>query len=173
MLAKRYRKKGFVTAAEDEATFGLLPTVVRGWAKKGSRPVARLDYQYKRIHVFGARSRRAFVFHFSKKKNQRVYVRFLGKLQKRWGRVCLFADNAKWHGGRLVDAFLKDHRRTFRLFYFLKYSPELNPVEPCWKPARKKLGNRLVRSIPAMKHHLRNAFGGQKSLPRMFKYLAD
>ena len=160
-------------AAEDEATFGLLPTVVRGWAKKGTHPTATVNYRYDKINVFGARSAKAFVFQFSKKKNQRTYVRFLQKLLKRWGRVCLFTDNARWHRGKIVDKFLRSHQRTFRIIYLPKYSPELNPVEPCWKPARRKLGNRLLHTIPTMQYHLRKTFTNQKTMPKMFKYLTD
>lgn len=160
-------------AAQDEATFGLLPTVARGWARKGSRPTAKLDYRYEKINVFGARSAKTFVFQFSKAKNQRTYVRFLKKLLRRWGRVCLFTDNARWHHGRIVDEFLESHKRTFKIVYFLKYSPELNPVEPCWKPARKKLGNRLLHTLPAMTYHLRKVFRNPKIMPKMFKYLTD
>jgi transposase len=173
LLARRYRKKGFVVAAEDEATFGLLPTVVRGWAKRGSCPIATVNYQHDKTNVFGARSIKAFVFQFSQIKNQRTYAVFLRKLQKRWNKVCLFADNARWHKGKNVDEFLQTHQHTFRIIPFLKYSPELNPVEPCWKPAKRKIGNRLIRTIPAMKYHLRKVFNNPKTTPKMFKYLTN
>ena len=70
MLAKKARKKGFVVAAQDEATFGLIPNIVRGWARKGSKPIAFHDFQHKYTSVFGARSKKAFVYMFAKKKNQ-------------------------------------------------------------------------------------------------------
>lgn len=173
MLAKHYRQQGFVVAAEDEATFGLLPTVVRGWARKGSRPVAVVAYKHERIHVFGARSKKTFVVQFSKKQNQQTYLRFLKKLLKRWGRVCLFVDNARWHTGSHVTEFLKKHPRTFKVIYFPKYNPEINPVEPCWKPARQTLGNRLLHTIPSMTYHLRKTFTNLHNTPKMFKYLKD
>ena len=70
--------------------------------------------------MFGARSQRSFVFLFSKKKNQKAFVRFLKKLLKRWGRVCLFVDNGPCHHGVIVDEFLRSHRKTFRLLIFLR-----------------------------------------------------
>lgn len=173
MLARNYRKKGYVIACQDEATFGLIPHVARGWARKGSRPTASMNYQYKSTHVNGARTKRSFVFGFTKKQTQRSFVGFLKALMKRWNKVCLFVDNAPWHKGRIVDCFLGEHRKTFKLLYFPKYSPELNPVEPCWKPARRVLANRLVRSVPAMQHHLRKVFGNPSLLPKMFHYLTD
>jgi transposase len=162
-----------VIAAEDEATFGLLPAVVRGWARKGRRPIAYVDYKYDRTHVFGARSTKTFIFQFSKTKNQTTYVKYLWKLLKRWGRVCLFNDNAPWHKGVIVEEFKARHQRTLKLVRFPKYAPELNPVEPCWKPARRKIGNRLLHAIPTMTYHLRKVFTNPKTMPKMFKYLSD
>lgn len=124
-------------------------------------------------NVFGARSKRSFVFLFSKKKNQKAFVRFLEKLLKRWGRVCLFADNGPCHHGEIVDEFLSLHRKTFRLFNFPKYSPQVNPVEQCWKPARRALSNRVLLSMPSAKYHLCKEFGRADFLPKMFKYLSD
>lgn len=173
MLAKYYRKKGFVIACQDEATFGLIPNVVRGWARKGSRPVAPRHFQHKKTNVFGARTKRTFVFSFMKKKTQRQFVAFLSKLSKRWGKFCLFIDSAPCHKGKMYETFLKSHRKTVRIIRFPKYCPELNPVEPCWKPGRRDLGNRLVVSLDSMKYHLRKVFGNPFLMPKMFSYLSN
>jgi len=173
MLARYYRKKGFIVACQDEATFGLIPNIVRGWAKIGSRPTRVHNFQHKYINVFGARSKKAFVFSFTKRKRQRQFVAFLGKLSRRWHKVCLFTDNAPWHRGNRVDAFLKTHQKTFRLHKFPKYCPDLNPVEPCWKPARKTVGNRFVPSIDALEDQLKIVFSDPFLMPRMFKCISD
>jgi len=57
--------------------------------------------------------------------------------------------------------------------YFPLYTPELNPVEQCWKPARKVLSNRLLHTLQAAQYHLRKTFGNAKALPKMFKYLTN
>ncbi len=118
--------------------------------------------------MFGARSKRSFVFSFSARKNQRSFVCFLQKLLKRWGRVCLFVDNGPCHHGVVLDAFVTSHWKTLWVIYFPKYSPELNPVEQCWKPARKNLSNRLLLTLPAAKYHLCKAFDDEVSMPKMF-----
>jgi len=110
---------------------------------------------------------------FSKRKNQKAFVRFLEKLESRWGRVCLFVDNGPCHHGAILNDFLARHRKAVRIFYFPTYSPELNPVEQCWKPARKKLANRVLLSLPAAKYHLCVVFGDEASMPKMFNYLAN
>jgi transposase len=68
---------------------------------------------------------------------------------------------------------LCSHRKTFRLFYFPTYSPQVNPVEQCWKPVRKALSNRVLLSLPSAKYHLRKEFDREDFLPKMFKYLSN
>jgi len=168
-----YRKKGFVIGCEDEATFGLLPIIKRGWARKGSHPIITINSKNLCTNVFGARSRYSFVFTFAERKNQKTFVKFLNKLLKRWGRVFLLVDNGPCHHGKIVDKFLRDHKKTFRIAYFPKYSPDLNPVEQCWKPARKELSNRLLPSLPSAKYHIGKVFNQSSFMPKMFKYLSN
>jgi transposase len=162
-----------VIGCEDEATFGLLPIIGRGWARKGSRPVVTINSKNVCTNVFGARSRRSFVYSFSKRKRQKNFVKFADKLLKRWHKVLLFVDNGPCHHGKIVDKFKESHRKTFRLEFFPTYSPDLNPQEQCWKPARKKLSNRFLPSLEAAKYHLSTEFNKPSFMPKMFEYLSN
>mgnify|MGYP001606811070 CR=1 FL=1 len=124
-------------------------------------------------NAFGARSKRAFVYSFAKRKTRRDFVRFAEKLLARWGRVLLFVDNGPCHKRGVVEGFLREHRKTFRLAYFPAYTPELNPIEQCWKPARRTLSNRLLRTLPAAQYHVRKIFDNPRNMPKMFHYLSD
>lgn len=160
-------------AAEDEATFGLISLVSRGWARKGSKPVAVINHELDYTNVFGARSRHTFVFMFSPKKNQKAFLKFCDMLLKRWHKVFLLADSAKAHKGANVEKFLEGRRKIFKIVYFPKYTPELNPAEQCWKAGRKGISNRLLMNMTAMKYRLRKTFGDEKSMPEMFRYLVN
>jgi transposase len=142
-------------------------------AQEGSRLAVVVNSRNECTNVFGARSKRSFVFSFSKRKNQKAFVGFLEKVLMRWGRVCLVVDNGPCHHGAILDEFLVSHWKTLRIVYFQKYSPELNPVEQCWKPARKRLSNRVLLSLPAAKYHLCMAFEDELSMPKMFEYLSN
>ncbi|MGH2612771.1 MAG: IS630 family transposase [Rhabdochlamydiaceae bacterium] len=172
-MARYYRKKGFVVGCEDEATFGLLPIIKRGWARRGSKPIVTINSKNVCTNVFGARSKRSFVFSFAKRKRQKDFVRFAIKLLKRWNKVFLFVDKGPCHHGKIVDKFLNDHPETFRLEFFPSYSPDLNPQEQCWKPARKKLSNRFLPSLESMKYHLSSEFDDPSFMPKMFDYLSN
>lgn len=85
--------------------------------------------------------------------------------------MLLFLDNAPWHKGKRVEAFCGAHRKTLRLVYFPTYSPELNPVEQCWKVAKAALANRLFTRLVNAKYHVRRALGQEKVMPKYFDYL--
>ena len=146
---------------------------MRGWARRGSHPVVKINHKNECTNVFGARSSKSFVYFFRKRKRQKQFIEFLEKLRQRWGRYLLFVDGAKAHGGAKVRAYLKSHRRTIKLEYFPKCSPEENPTEQCWKPGRNALANRVLPSLNAAKYHLRKTFDNSKAMPKMFHYLRD
>lgn len=157
---------------QDEATFGLIPLIARGWAKRGSHPVVIINHKNICTNVFGARSSKSFVYSFTKKKRQKQFLRFLDKLRRRWKKYLLFVDNAKAHKGKGVETYLKKYKNV-KLEYFPKCSPEENPTEQCWKPGRAVLANRVLPSLNAAKYHLRKTFNNKKELPKMFYYLRD
>ena len=158
---------------QDEATFGLIPIVARAWARKGSHPVVKVNHKNVCTNVFGARSKRSFVYFFRKRKKQKQFIEFLELLRKRWEKYLLFVDGAKAHGGAKVRTYLYEHRKTIKLEHFPKYSPEVNPTEQCWKPGRSTLANRMVPSLNAAKYHLRKTFDDVKAMPKMFYYSGD
>ena len=158
---------------EDEASFGLLPNVTRGWARKGSRPTAPVNFQRKYTNVFATRTKRALVYTFFKKKRQKQFVEHCKQVVRRFNKVALFVDSGPCHKGKQVREFLRKHRKTFRLIRFLKYAPELNPAEPCWKPARKDLANRALRTVAGVKYRLRKIYDNPKNMPKMYEYLSN
>lgn len=157
---------------QDEATFGLIPLIKRGWARRGSHPVVKINHKNECTNVFGARSKKSFVYSFNKKKRQKQFLQFLDKLRQRWKKYLLFVDNAKAHKGKKVKAYLQKYKNV-KLEYFPICSPEENPTEQCWKPGRSALANRVLPSLSAAKYHLRKTFNNQKEMPKMFKYLRD
>ena len=168
-----YKQRGFVIAAQDEATFGLIPVVARGWARRGSNPSVLINHKNICTNVFGARTMRGFAYTFSKRKRQREFVRFLRFALQRWRRILLFIDNGPSHKGAQVREFCRRHRKTLRLERFPTYTPELNPIEQCWKPAPAALANRVLRTLPAAKYYLRKNFNNPKDMPKIYHYLGD
>jgi transposase len=82
-------------------------------------------------------------------------------------------DNGPCHHGAALEAFEFSHWKTLRIIYFPKYSPQLNPVEQCWKPGKRELANRVIPSIPSLKYRLHKVFEDRQVMPKMFEYLSN
>lgn len=145
---------------------------MRGWALRGSRPIARVNQLRHRFHMTGARYNRGFVYLFNAKLNQRSFIRFLKKLLALRRRVVCLVDSAPWHRGYKVKRFLKENKHRLKLIYFPYYSPELNPVEMCWTKIKEPLANRYFKTINAMRQAVRRYLKRNgDSMPRLFRYL--
>jgi transposase len=118
-----------------------------------------------------ARSRRKLRMAFYTRLNQRKLIRFLKGLLKEYPRVVVGMDNAPWHKGPLIRAFLRRNSKCLKLIYFPPYSPELNPVEQCNKEIKKPLWNRYFRNIHAVQQSIRNFVKNGFVMPKMFTYL--
>lgn len=88
-------------------------------------------------------------------------------------RLVIFIDNAPWHRGKIIKAFMLKHKKTLRLYYFPTYSPELNIVEQHWKLAKNAVGNRILHSIPSTQYHVRKILNQKELMPKMFHYLIN
>ena len=133
----------------------------------------KTNYSRLRFHIIGARTQKSFVFSFIERQTQKTFLRFVKKLLKKYTRLVLFVDNAPWHKGKTIQEFLKKRKKTLRIEYFPTYSPELNIVEQHWKLSKTAIGNRVLKTIPTTKYHLRKILSKKERMPKMFQYLCN
>jgi transposase len=76
----------------------------------------------------------------AEKFNAETFLSFLQQLvrRRRKGRkMVVVLDNARWHRAKLLQPWLKKHRKHLRLDFLPPYSPELNAIERVWKLTRR------------------------------------
>ena len=125
----------------DEASFRQDPTLYQTWARRGSQPLILTTGQRNTQKVFGAVDIRRPGAYFAQSEemfNGRTYTGFLSRLARRYPHqeVFLVQDNAPYHDGPEVQAWLEHHGRRFHLVPLPKYSPDLNAVERIWHHVR-------------------------------------
>lgn len=90
----------------------------------------------------------------SERFNAASFAAFMEELsrQRRCGqRMVVIADNAKYHHGRLHQAWREAQAETFALEFLPPHSPELNPIERVWKLTRRLcLHNRYFPTLEAV-----------------------
>jgi transposase len=133
--------------------------------------VARISHTRQYFSLMIARSRRKLRMAFYTRLNQRKLIRFLKGLLKEYPRVVVGMDNAPWHKGPLIRAFLRRNSKCLKLIYFPPYSPELNPVEQCNKEIKVPLWNRYFLTATAAQQAIRRFLKKGFLMPKMFAYL--
>jgi transposase len=153
-----------VVLFEDETILRLFPPLRAKWAKRGTQPLVRIS---------GANSRRVMFAIINPKTGHRVVMRgksmrqaefqaFLRLLHQRYhGRpLTLILDEAGCHKAQATSR-LAAKLHIDRL-YLPKQSPELNPVDHLWRPAKNNIAaNRQYKNVDqeagmveAFIHHL-------------------
>lgn len=137
--------------AEDEARFGLQPTLRRVWAKRGERPIVQVKPGYQWFWSYGA----------VEPKSGDSFWLILPNLQATCVEIFLaeFA-RAQGVGAEKVIVLLWDgapsHRSGLKvppgieLIAIPPYTPELNPSERLWSPLRESVANESFASIIEM-----------------------
>lgn len=94
---------------------------------------------------------KSFYMSFSRKINKDVFLEFLKNLLRKRKKILVIMDNARWHKAKIVQKFAEENNHRIKVAYFLKYTPELNPIESRWKEMKKELGCRLFKETKEMK----------------------
>jgi len=171
-LIRYWKRKGFHVFCLDECTFVIEPYAPYGWFPKGSNPAIKTNYTRKRFHALGALGMKSFYMSFSRKINKDVFLEFLKKLLRKRGKILVLMDNARWHKAKIVQKFAEENRHRIKIEHFLKYTPELNPIEPRWKEMKKELGCRLFKETKEMKAVVRRkSYRKDFFTDKMFGYL--
>lgn len=144
---------------------------MRCWYERGKTPVALINYTRDKFHVTGILGRRSFHYWFHEKQNQGVFTEILGELLRKRGKVLLLLDNARWHKGKIARKFIEEKKGRVKLVYFPPYSPELNPVEQCWKEVKKNISNKLFHDTDEMKQEVNDTMNKQIFINKFYQYL--
>jgi transposase len=131
-------KKALVFYA-DESLVSLIPYVGRTWSFPQAKPIVRVSGR-RGQHVgitaaVNAQGRMGFELTREKEMfTAKVFLRFVRKLRREQLRrfIVLIVDGAPTHTAKIVKAYAKENKKSFRLEILPAYSPELNPSEKPW-----------------------------------------
>ena len=106
--------------------------VERGFSPKGHPPILPVETKRQRVNMLSAISDQGTVrfMIYQDTMNQQRLIRFMERLihcSKQ--KVFLILDNLKVHHGKLVAAWLENHKRNIEVFFLPPYAPEYNPDE--------------------------------------------
>lgn len=150
---------GYVIVALDEASFQLTTSYKRIWFPKGEKPKGAFFWSAKKIITFGAlTNQHKFYYDFYEAQNSitfrnflRNFIETLDKTQK----YLFILDNAGFHKTQTVKNLLSKFSSFIAVEHIPPYSPELNPIETCWKVTKNAVTkSQYFSSIDAMQDAL-------------------
>ena len=156
----------------DESSYRIAPSIKQGWYLKGKDSQARINFTRDKFYSFGALTSNLFCCKFYQKANTDSFLDFMESLQKQYGKLLLFADNAAYHKSNRVKQFLAESKGDVVIRYFPKYTPQLNPIEIQWRDIKKSIGNSFFEDASTMQDTIKNVISsGEVSVVKVFKYL--
>jgi transposase len=134
---------GYEIVAIDEAGFHLTTTYKRIWFPRGETPRGAFFWSSKKLITFGAlTSNHEFYYDFYIAQNSLTFIWFLrelfNKLDKK-KKYVLIMDNAGFHKTQCVKNLIAEYAPRIRVEHIPPYSPELNPIETCWKVTKNNV----------------------------------
>lgn len=128
---------GSVIVAFDEAKFQLEPVYKKIWFPKGEKPKGAFFWSSKKLLTFGAlTSNHRFFYDFFDAQNSltfRCFLRRFVRTLSRRKKYVFILDNAGFHKTQTVMNLLNEYASFITVEFLPPYSPELNPIETCWK----------------------------------------
>jgi putative transposase len=126
-----------VAVFEDEVDVATNPKIGSMWMRKGRQAEVATPGDNAKRYVAGSLNWRTGVLIATSgpKRNEALFVAHLHELRRRlrrYKKIHVILDNAKFHESRLVWEFLGRYGERVILHFLPRYAPECNPIERVW-----------------------------------------
>lgn len=108
---------------------------------------------------------------FDESFTQQVFMTFLKRLiYKAPTKIYLIVDNHRVHHGKLVRAWLEEHKKQIEIFYLPAYSPDLNPDELLNHDVKSNaVGRKRAHNLQELKNNLLSYLLGTQRCPEIVR----
>lgn len=155
----------------DQTRRRLKTNLGRGWFKRGSRAVVQVAEEWEATNLLGAVSENGQTKFFQCENNftSEVTIHFLRALQDEFGKkLILVLDNAPYFTSKKVQKFADS--TGIELCFLPRYSPQMNPVEECWRQLALELNNRIFEDLDHLNRSIRKGLQSVNP-PELSNYL--
>jgi len=131
-IAKRAKAENAEIYWGDETGVSNQENFERGFSEKGHPPVLPFETKHERLNMISAITNQghARFMVYDEAMNQRLLLNFMRRLVTESERkVFLILDNLRVHHGKIVAAWLAEHKNEIEVFFLPPYAPESNPDE--------------------------------------------
>jgi hypothetical protein len=136
----------------DQTRKAVATHLIHGWFPEGERPTLPVSGAWESVKLLGALTDRGETRFFDCESNftAEVTIHLLQALQQEFGeKIAVVLDNASYFTANAVTDFAEE--TPVELIYLPRGSPELNPVEECWRQFKQFLGNRSFEELSQLR----------------------
>ncbi|MBU1597292.1 MAG: IS630 family transposase [Nanoarchaeota archaeon] len=128
---------------------------------RGQKPRGVFFWSNKKLNVFGAlTSENKFYYDFFIAQNSLTYKAFLSDFVETLDqrkKYIFILDNASYHKTNVIKNYLAKFDKFIKVEFIPPYSPELNPIETCWKITRANTTNsKYYKTVDELQDSLEN-----------------
>jgi putative transposase len=155
----------------DQAHFKIDADVRKCWARIGSKPIVYRNGSKEAVNIGGAYMTGKFHFYKMEWQDQKNVLENLKLIKKKFGKIFLILDKARWNKNDLVKAYLEEQKIEY--MFFPTGASDLNPVEECWRQTRENVtANITSNSINELYENLGNYWKQQPFTHNVLNYLS-
>ncbi len=114
-----------------------------------------------------------FHYKFVEKQLATKTIAFFERLRKIYKKIIFIVDKARWHTAKIVKKYISKNSENLKIIFFPTTSPELNPIEECWRQTRNNAANKAFSSSNELKQELRQQWKRQRFKHRIINYLCS
>ena len=167
---------GYELVAIDEASFQLTTSYKKIWFPRGETPRGAFFWSNTKLITFGAlTSSHKFYYDFYDSQNSLTFRHFLRELFKKLDKkkkYVLILDNAGFHKTQCVKNLIAEYSPRILVQHIPPYSPELNPIETCWKVTKNRVTkSQYFPTLEEMQTSLENFWSEHKFMQNFIGYL--
>jgi transposase len=142
----------YTTVAIDQTRKAVGCELYRAWFPEGERIELPYWKTYEGVKLLGAvtEEEELFVTEVADSFKSDVTIQFLKAIQTKFGeQLHIIPDNATYFTSQKVQEFIEES--ALKVTYLPTGSPDMNPVEECWRQVKRGLGNRFFGSIDELR----------------------
>lgn len=167
---------GYEIVAIDESSFQLTTSYKKTWFPRGETPRGAFFWSSKKLITFGAlTSSHDFYYDFYEAQNSLTFKHFLRTLFEKLNRkkkYVLIMDNAGFHKTQCIKKLFEEYSTRISVEYLPPYSPELNPIETCWKVTKNNVTkSQYFETIDDMQKALESFWAKHFFMQNFMRYL--
>ena len=106
--------------------------------------------------------------------NFQTYLQFLKSLIRKYGKIVIVVDGAKYHFEKKhIQKFYEENKERLVVIQLPSYCPDLNPIEQVWKKIKKWLAITIWATKEEFERKLVEALNNPDFMVKMFDYYGN